>query len=165
MKFKKMLTTEFDRVFDSVGRRKFLLGAGCAADHNMMTCGWGGLGVLWGDDVSFIFVRPTRHTFTYIENEPKYSVCLFDEEDKEKLNFCGTHSGKDCDKAQEAGLTPIDLDGTVAFAEAREILICEKLYFDDIKPEQFLEYNLCKHYPEGDYHRVYIGRIKAVYKR
>lgn len=165
MDFKRILTTDLDGVFESVGKKWFLLGAGSAADHNMMTCSWGGLGVLWGDDVSFVFVRPTRHTFGYIENELKYSICFFDEADKPKLSFCGTHSGRDCDKAQEAELTPIDIDGTVAFAEARTVLICEKLYFDDIKPEQFLEYDLRKHYPEGDYHRMYVGRIKAVYTR
>jgi len=165
MEFKKILPSELDGVFETVGKGWFLLGAGSAADHNMMTCSWGGLGVLWNKDVSFIFVRPTRHTFGYVENELKYSICLFDEEYRDALNFCGTHSGRDCDKAQEAGLTPIDIDGTVAFAEAKTVLICEKVYFDDIKPEQFLEYNLRKHYPKSDYHRMYVGEIKSVYTK
>lgn len=165
MEFKKILTTELDGVFDAVGKKHFLLGAGTAADHNMMTCSWGGLGVLWNKDVSFVFVRPSRHTFGYIENELKYSICFFDEEYRDALNFCGSHSGRDCDKAREAELTPVDLDGTVAFAEARTVLICEKVYFGDITPEQFLEYNVRKFYPEGDYHRMYIGEIKAVYTK
>ena len=165
MEFKKILPSELDGVFETVGKGWFLLGAGSAADHNMMTCSWGGLGVLWNKDVSFVFVRPTRHTFGYVENELKYSICLFDEEYRDALNFCGTHSGRDYDKAQEAGLTPIDIDGTVAFAEAKTVLICEKVYFDDIKPEQFLEYNLRKHYPKSDYHRMYVGEIKSVYTK
>lgn len=165
MEFKKILTEELDGVFEKIGKKWFLLGAGNSADHDMMTCSWGGLGVLWGDDVSFIFVRPTRYTFGYIENESKYSICLFDEKYKDKLSFCGSHSGRECDKAQEAGLTPIDIDGTIAFEEADTVIVCEKLYFDDIKPEQFLEYNLRKHYPEGDYHRMYVGRIKQVYTK
>ena len=165
MEFKKILPSELDGVFETVGKGWFLLGAGSAADHNMMTCSWGGLGVLWHKDVSFVFVRPTRHTFGYVENELKYSICLFDEEYRDALNFCGTHSGRDYDKAQEAGLTPIDIDGTVAFAEAKTVLICEKVYFDDIKPEQFLEYNLRKHYPKSDYHRMYVGEIKSVYTK
>ena len=45
------------------------------------------------------------------------------------------------------------------------LVVCEKLYFGDITPEQFLEYNLRRHYPDGDYHRMYIGEIKAVYTR
>ena len=165
MEYKRILPSELDGVFETVGKGWFLLSAGDEKDNNMMTCSWGGLGVLWNKDVSFVFVRPTRHTFGYIENELKYAICLFDEEYRDTLTFCGRHSGRDCDKAQEAGLTPFGIDGTVAFREARTILICEKVYFDDIKPEQFLEYNLRKHYPESDYHRMYVGEIKAVYTR
>lgn len=165
MAFKQILDSDFNSVFETVGKNWFLLAAGNAADHNMMTCSWGGLGVLWEKDVSFVFVRPSRHTFGYVENELKYTINLFDEEYRQALSFCGSHSGRDCDKAQEAGLTPVDLDGTVAFEEAKTVLVCEKVYFDDIMPEQFLEYNIRKNYPHGDYHRMYIGEIKAVYTK
>lgn len=165
MAFKQILDTDLNNVFEMVGKKWFLLAAGNSADHNMMTCSWGGLGVLWEKDVSFVFVRPSRHTFGYVENELKYTINIFDEEYRQALNFCGSHSGRDCDKAQEAGLTPIDLDGSVAFEEASVVLVCEKVYFDDIKPEQFLEYNIRKNYPHGDYHRMYVGEIKAVYKK
>ena len=32
-----------------------------------MTASWGGLGVLWGKPVAFIFLRPTRYTKEFVD--------------------------------------------------------------------------------------------------
>ena len=44
-----------------------LLTAGTIDDFNTMTVSWGGIGELWNKDVGFIFVRPQRYTFEFIE--------------------------------------------------------------------------------------------------
>ena len=44
-----------------------LLSAGKKDDFNTMTVSWGGIGELWGKDVCFVFVRPQRYTFEFIE--------------------------------------------------------------------------------------------------
>ena len=41
-----------------------------------------------------------------------------------------------------------------------EIIIeCKKIYFDDYKPENFLDKSIHDEYPEKDYHRIYYGEI------
>jgi len=76
------------------------------------------------------------------------------------LVFCGSKSGRDYDKAKETGLEPVSLfKDTVAFKQARLILVCRKLYTTDIDPKRFLDPKTDIHYPKKDYHRVYIGEI------
>ena len=56
------------------------------------------------------------------------------------------------------------IDGVPTFEEARLVFIVEKIYEDDIKPENFKDTSLdTKWYPDQDYHRVYIAKIKGVY--
>ena len=72
-----------------------------------------------------------------------------------------------CDKAKETGFTPIETDlKNISFSEAKLILECKKLYSDDIKEGNFIEENLVgKNYPKKDFHRFYIGEVKAVWVR
>jgi len=58
-----------------------------------------------------------------------------------------------------AGLTPVKDDGFVYFGEARLVLACRKLYFQDIAPERFLDLRIEGMYPKKDYHRMYVGEI------
>ena len=70
-------------------------------DYNTMTASWGGMGILWGKPVAFVFVRPQRHTFSFTEKNDRLTLSFFGPEYREALNFCGTKSGRDCDKAAE----------------------------------------------------------------
>ncbi len=46
------------------------------------------------------------------------------------------------------------------------MLICRKLYAQDLKPECFVEKALDgKNYPNHDYHRMYIGEIVSVLQK
>ena len=49
--------------------------------------------------------------------------------------------------------------GAVYFAEARLVLVCRKLYFQDISPDRFLDPAIESMYPKKDYHRMYVGEI------
>ncbi len=51
------------------------------------------------------------------------------------------------------------LKGAVYFEEARLVLECRKLYFQDLDPEHFLDRGLESNYPHKDYHRMYVGEI------
>ena len=139
-----------------------LVTAGPIDDYNTMTAGWGGLGGMWSKSTAMCVIRPTRHTFRFIEREENFTLCFFDDQYREALQFCGSKSGRDIpDKAVQAGLTPIagDLGRTVVFAEARLILECRKLYWQDIDPAHFLDPKIEDWYPQKDYHRMYIGEI------
>ena len=43
--------------FTKIGSEWMLITAGDQSGYNTMTASWGGLGVLWGKNVAFIFIR------------------------------------------------------------------------------------------------------------
>ena len=149
-----------------IGKEWMLITAGTIGKWNTMTASWGALGQLWKKPAAFMFIRPTRHTFEFANREPLFTLSFFEEKYRDALNFCGSHSGRDCDKAKETGLTPFEVaPGTVAFEEARLILVCRKLYFQDIKPEQFFDPEIETNYPKKDYHRMFVGEVQKVLSR
>jgi flavin reductase (DIM6/NTAB) family NADH-FMN oxidoreductase RutF len=137
-----------------------LITAGQADDFNTMTAAWGGIGFLWNKPMATIFIRPQRYTYEFVENNETFSLCFFEKEHHGILQFCGTKSGRDTDKVAETGLIPLTSAlGNIYFEQARLVLECQKVYFDDIKPEGFLDPALNKIYPQHDFHRMYIGFI------
>lgn len=151
-----------DNIFDLIGRQWMLITAGNEKSFNTMTASWGGAGVLWGKPVAFSFVRPQRYTYEFLEKSDRYTLSFYDERYRDALNFCGSHSGRSCDKVKEAGLTPVIDNGAVYFDEAKLVLICRKLYIQDITPECFIDKNIAATYKGVDYHRVYVGEIEKV---
>jgi len=156
-----------ESAFRLIGKEWMLLTAGTMQSWNTMTASWGAMGELWFKPVVFTFLRPQRYTLEFVEREPLFTLSFFNETHRSVLNFCGTNSGRDCDKAAGAGLTPFPTDGgSVAFEEARLVIECRKLYFQDINPEQFIEASIdstC--YPERDYHRMFVGEVLKVLQK
>lgn len=142
----------------------FLLTAGenRPGGYNSMTVSWGALGVIWHRPLAVVVVRPQRHTRQFMEKYDTFSLCAFDEAYRPALNMLGTKSGRNTQKMKECGLTPITLSqiGCPGFAEAKLILECRKMYFDDLEPKHFLADFIAPNY-ENDYHRVYFGDVLA----
>ena len=81
-----------------------------------------------------------------------------------KLLWQGFRKG--VDKIKDAGLTPYFTDGTAGIEEADMIMVCKKMYHDEIKPECFdAPENDGKWYPQKDYHTMYIAEIVKVLVR
>ena len=156
-----------DNVFSLIADDWFLLTAGTEKDgFNTMTASWGWLGELWNKKVNFVFVIPQSHTWNFTEKNQLYTMSFFEEEHRPALKYCGTHSGRDVDKMAETGLTPFQpMQGTVAFEQARLIMVCRKLYYQDLQPSQFLFDGIEELYPEKGYHRMYIGEVVKVLKK
>lgn len=135
----------------------------CGRDYNTMTASWGGLGILWGKPVAFVFIRPQRHTFSFTERNSMMTLSFFGEEYRKTLSFCGSRSGRDIDKAKECGLTPIcemtESGRTVYFDQARLVLKVRPLYKEYLKKEAFLSEELLKNYTAGDFHMMYVCEI------
>lgn len=50
--------------------------------------------------------------------------------------------------------------GAAYVAEAELVLVCRKLYWQDMDPDHFLVPEIAENcYPQKDYHRIYIGEI------
>ena len=99
----------------------------------------GGLGVLWDKHVAFCFVRPSRYTFEFMEDNRSFSLSFFSEDYRRVLEYCGSHSGRHVNKIERSGITPVEGSiGDVYFDEARLVIECRKLYAQDIDPSAFL---------------------------
>jgi len=152
-------------VFEQVGNDWMLITSGTQDKFNMMTASWGGMGVLWNKNVCFIFVRPTRYTFEFIEQNPLFTVSFFSENHREILELCGTKSGREIDKMKDIGLTPrFTQNGSILFNESLLSIECRKVYYNDLEPAHFITKDIDKHYPKNDYHRMYIGEIINCYR-
>lgn len=163
MNFKEVdIQTIRTNPFTLIGDEWMLITAGTKAKCNTMTASWGGVGVIWNKNVATIYIRPTRYTKEFIDREDMFTISFFDKKYKKALGICGSKSGRDCDKINEAGLT-VGYDGDTPYInEAKLILICKKIYQDEIKPENFKEISIDDNYPNKDYHTMYIGEIVKV---
>ncbi len=150
-----------DNAVQMIGHDWMLLSAGKKDDFNMMTASWGTMGFLWNEPVIFTFVRPQRHTFNFTEKDDYFTISIFEEKDRDILQFCGTKSGKDCDKIKETGLIPLETElGNIYYEQARLVIECQKVYADYLKEDAFIDSSIYKqYYPEKDYHKMYVGKI------
>ncbi|MDE5583024.1 MAG: flavin reductase [Ruminococcus sp.] len=153
--------------FEKIGKEWTLITGGNAEKFNTMTASWGQLGVLWNKNVLTCYIRPNRYTYEFIENGDFFTCSFFGGECRKALSFCGSHSGRDCDKVKETGLTPCELDGCMAFEEAELVFVCRKLYSYDLQESGFLTDDGIpeKFFSTDPYHRAYISEITAVYSK
>jgi flavin reductase (DIM6/NTAB) family NADH-FMN oxidoreductase RutF len=154
------------RVHDIWLNQWFLLTCGdfSKGDFNTMTVAWGSLGVMWNMPFVQVVVRPTRYTYEFMEKYDSFTLCAFPEQYRKKLQFIGTNSGRDGDKVVDSGLKAIASTRVAApgFDESELLLECQKMYWDDINPERFLDPRIDNKYPLKDYHRIYYGHIVAI---
>lgn len=154
--------------FDLIGQQWMLITAGSIDSFNTMTASWGGFGYLWNRPVAFIFVRPERYTHDFIEANAKVTLSFYPESCRKALNLCGTKSGRDCDKAAEAGLTPVEIEsGAVTFEQARLTVVGHKIFKSEMTGEQCLDSSIMKWYgprPNGSFHTVYVVEIDELIK-
>ncbi|MGI6084614.1 MAG: flavin reductase family protein [Acetivibrionales bacterium] len=162
--FKKIEVNELnENVFSLIGKDWMLITSGTVDNYNTMTASWGGMGYLWNKNVCFIFVRPSRYTYEFMEKNDYFTLSFFPEDWRDALSVCGKKSGRDIDKAKETGLQPIPGNyQTTGFSQARLIIECKKLYFQDFKPEHFLNPVIENNYNGRDYHRMYIGEVLSI---
>jgi len=152
-----------ESVFRLLDKDWMLITAGETGKFNMMTASWGGFGILWHQPVAFIFVRPPRYTYQFLEEYDSFTLCFFGEEYRNVLNFCGSKSGRNADKMGNSGLSPMKTEsGNIYFKEARQVIECRKIYYQDLQPGSFLDPVIESNYPKKDYHRMYIGRIEKI---
>lgn len=154
-----------DNIFKLIGDDWMLITAADPATGkvNTMTASWGAAGILWNKPVGIGFIRPQRYTYEFTEAADRMTFSFFDEDYRKALQYCGSHSGRDGDKFAATGLTPAATEDGVPYpAEARLVLVCRKLYADDLKEGCFIDETLLANYKAKDYHRFYICEIENV---
>ncbi len=155
-----------DNAFKLIGKDWALVTSGSRESFNTMTVSWGGVGIMWNKPVTFTFIRPQRYTFGFLEKNGFFTMSFFDESYRKALQICGTKSGRDTDKVAETGLTPAFTgDGVPYFEEARLVLVCKKLYAQDLNEDSIVEEAVKGNYNGSDYHRMYVSEIVSVLKK
>lgn len=154
-----------------IGRQWMLITAGTQqTGYNTMTAAWGHLGAIWSRPgasgampTACIYIRPQRYTHEFVEREERFTLSFFPEDWKKQLAYLGAVSGRDENKIERAGLTPAFGDGTTWFQEASLVLVCRKLYRQQLREDCFLDPALVdRNYPARDFHTMYIGEIEKL---
>ena len=149
-------------LIEMIGKETMLIAAGNSDGYNMMTASWGFAGEMWGKDSIAVVVRPQRYTMEFIDKSEYFSISFYGD-NKEVYRICGSKSGRDCDKAQLCGLTPVFDNSSVYFEQARLVIFCKKQYVQQLKPECFTDSEPdASWYPQKDYHNLIIGKIEKV---
>ncbi len=153
--------------FQKIGKEWMLITAGNKEKANTMTASWGGVGVLWGKNVVFAFVRDTRYTKEFIDREESFSLTFLDEKYKSALKYLGAVSGRDEDKIGGARMH-LDYyqDKTPYIDEGNLVIVCKKMSATRITDEQFISEGLKEQwYADGNMHTMYVGEIIEVLAR
>ncbi len=75
-------------------------------EYNMLTVAW--TGTICSDPaMCYISVRPERHSYDIIKRTGEFVINLTTEALARATDWCGVRSGKDFNKWQEMGLTPV----------------------------------------------------------
>ncbi|MCC8094415.1 MAG: flavin reductase family protein [Tannerellaceae bacterium] len=157
-----------DHMVDVISKEWMLITAGNKKKFNTMTANWGGVGYIWHKPVVFVFVRPERYTYEFMEANDYFTISFLGEENKDIHKLCGSKSGRDIDKVKETGLIPVFTDlGNVTFKQTRLTLECRKLYTDMIKEGNFADPSLFnKWYSDhGNPHKMYVAEIVHVFMK
>lgn len=157
-------------------RAGVLLATKADGKANVMTIGWGFLGVDWSAPVFVTLVRTGRYSRELLDKNPEFSVCVpMGEFDRKILAIAGTKSGRDIDKIAALDLTlePGEKISVPAIRETPLTLECKVIYkqSQDLAAlpsnirETFYPASLDSSEPRAnrDGHIAYYGEIVAAY--
>lgn len=133
--------------------------------ENSMTIAWGNIGYMWKKPVFTVMVRYSRYTYELIEKAKEFTVSIpFDDGMKEALKICGTKSGKDVNKLEEAKLNKSRGIKVSSFMieDCKLHYECKVICKQSIDRAQMDEV-VSKNYKDGNYHVLYYGEILGCY--
>lgn len=152
--------------FRLIGEEWMLIAAEKDDRVNAMTASWGGLGVMWRMNVAFVVIRPQRFTKEFVDAADAFSLNFFDESHRDALNYFGSVSGRDEDKAAKCGFKVAHAGGAPYFEQARTVVALRKLFAQPYRKESFIDPAPDRDcYPAGDYHTLYIGEVTAIMEK
>lgn len=133
---------------------------------NTMTIGWGHIGIEWGRPIFVAYVRESRYTKTLLDETGEFTVNIpLDSCDPKILGYCGSRSGRDCDKTKDLQLT-LEEPNKIQVPGIKELpltLECKVIYrqLEDMRllPSDIQD----RFYSEGDPHIAYYGQILDAY--
>lgn len=155
-----------ENFIETISKEWMLVTSGTRDQFNTMTASWGGIGFLWNKAVAFIFIRPERYTYEFIEQNDTLTLSFLGEDHRSIYTLCGSLSGRDTDKIKASGLIPLFTPtDNITFEQARLTLECRKLYGQFLSTESFQNREFIeKWYGEhGHLHKMYIVEIVNIW--
>jgi flavin reductase (DIM6/NTAB) family NADH-FMN oxidoreductase RutF len=152
----------YQAVMSTMTSRGLLLGSYDAAGKpNAMTIGWGAIGSIWGIPVWTVLVRPSRYTYRCIEHSAGFTVNVPTDDMVLACAGCGSKSGRDMDKFKEFSLEAGRAQSVLApvIEQCPLVYECQVVHANDILPDKLQNEILTGSYVDGDYHRIYYGKI------
>ena len=156
-----------DNPFELIGKQWMLITAGNEEKCNTMTASWGGVGIMWGKPTATAYIRDSRYTKEFLDNGDLFSLSFLNEDYRDALNYCGSHSGRgEEDKFAAAGLTKAFRHDIPYPDEANLVFLCRKMAAVPVSEDSFTDSTLMdKWYSDHDMHMMYVGEIVEVTAR
>lgn len=130
-------------------------------ETNGLTIGWAGFGVLWQKLCATVYVHKVRYSKHIFDGAEYFSVCFFEKEYKEAIKYFGTVSGRDENKMEKSGLTPVSDDLAPYFAESSVVVLCRKMGQCDFSADS-CDAGVKDWYWKDGVHTQYMGEIVKV---
>ena len=170
MNYKRILNKGFIRegdirmnysldIFAQFDKKWALVTAGNEDSFNTMTISWGGMRTIWNKPVATVYVRTSRYTHEFIDNNDYFTVSFFPEDYKKILGVLGSKSGREMDKMHASGLTPVQVENGITFKEAETTFVCRKLCKQPIELRNMPEDVVNSFYKADKPHDMYIGEV------
>ena len=142
-----------------------LVGAKKDGTRNVMTIGWGFVGVFWRMPVFLVAVRHSRFTHEFIEDSDEFTVNVPGEGLDKAVSYCGEVSGREHDKFKECALSLMKgrKVNVPVIKECKIHYECAIVYKLEVKPGSVPADVKKAIYPKGDYHTLYFGKVLTVY--
>ena len=149
-------------IFTQFDKKWALVTAGNEDSFNTMTISWGGMGTIWNKPVATVYVRTSRYTHEFIDNNDYFTISFFPEEYKKTLGVLGSKSGREMDKIHASGLTPVQVENGITFKEAETTFVCRKLCKQPIELQNMSEEVANTFYKEDTRHDMFIGEVTEI---
>ena len=135
---------------------------------NTMTTGWGFIGRCLRKPCFITMVRNHRYTHDLLETADSYTISIpFGNKMEQALKFCGTNSGRGCNKASLAGIEymPAREVSSPVVAGCDMYYECKIEYVETMNPGKFpADISKSLYNEKDDYHDMFLGEIVTVYK-
>ena len=152
-------------IFETYDKQWALLTAGSMDKFNTMTISWGGLGTIWGMPVATVYVRTSRYTHDFMDDNEYFTVSFYPEEMKKTLGVLGSKSGREIDKMHMPELTAVEAGKSVSFHEAEVTLVCRKVFKQTLDPQNMDAKIAEQFYGKDAPHDMYIGEVVDIIRR
>lgn len=131
---------------------------------NVLTLGWGIIGHHYhSNPIVVIAVCPPRYSWHFLEETGEFVIAVPDDQLREAADFCGTRSGRELDKFDAAGLTPV----RSKHIRAPSILECpinvECKTYTKVAPPHFLLTPEHRERPRDQQHTIYFAEVLGTY--